>query len=62
MLQTLSSKPFTILYPVEVVLVPAAFRGKVTLHDDQCIGCSKYSLVCPVQCITMMENQRKVRF
>jgi len=50
------------LYPVEVVLVPAAFRGKVTIHDDQCIGCSKYSLVCPVQCITMMENQRKVRF
>ena len=62
MLQNLISKPFTILYPSEKVPVLAAFRGKVSIDDDQCIGCSKCLLVCPAQCITMVENQRDVRF
>jgi formate hydrogenlyase subunit 6/NADH:ubiquinone oxidoreductase subunit I len=62
MLQNLFSKPYTILYPSEKVPVPAAFRGKVHINDELCIGCSKCSLVCPAQCITMVEDQREVRF
>lgn len=62
MLKNLFSKPFTILYPGEKIPVPAAFRGKVSISDDTCIGCSKCSLVCPAQCIRMVENPREVRF
>jgi formate hydrogenlyase subunit 6/NADH:ubiquinone oxidoreductase subunit I len=62
MLKNLFSKPFTILYPSEKVPVPAAFRGKVNIDDERCIGCSKCSQVCPAQCIRMVENQREVQF
>jgi formate hydrogenlyase subunit 6/NADH:ubiquinone oxidoreductase subunit I len=62
MLQNLFSKPFTILYPSERVPVPAAFRGKVSIADEKCIGCSKCSLVCPAQCIMMVENPREIQF
>jgi len=62
MLENLISKPFTILYPSESVPVPECFRGKVCINDDLCIGCSKCSLVCPAQCIRMVDNPREVQF
>jgi formate hydrogenlyase subunit 6/NADH:ubiquinone oxidoreductase subunit I len=62
MFSNLLSKPFTILYPKEKVPVPDAFRGKVAISDEKCIGCSKCSLVCAAQCITMVEGQRVVEF
>jgi formate hydrogenlyase subunit 6/NADH:ubiquinone oxidoreductase subunit I len=62
MFENLLSRPITILYPKEKVPIPAAFRGRVALHDDNCIGCSKCSLVCPVHAITMVDSQREVEF
>ena len=58
----LISKPITILYPKDKVPIPGAFRGRVFLVDDNCIGCSKCSLVCPAQCISMVEGAREVEF
>jgi formate hydrogenlyase subunit 6/NADH:ubiquinone oxidoreductase subunit I len=62
MFHNLLSKPVTILYPKEKVPVPGAFRGRITIDDDKCIGCSKCSLVCPAHVITMVENDREVEF
>ena len=62
MLHNLFSKPFTILYPFEKVPMPCSFRGRVTIADDKCIGCSKCSLVCPPQVITMVDGPREVEF
>ena len=62
MIQNLFSKPFTILYPKEKVPIPSAFRGRVAIHDEKCIGCSKCSLVCSVQCITMADSPKEIEF
>ena len=62
MIQNLLSKPFTILYPKEKVPIPNAFRGRVAIHDEKCIGCSKCSLVCSVQCITMNDSPKEIEF
>lgn len=56
------SKPFTILYPYEKVPIPASFRGRVAITDDNCIGCSKCSLVCSVQCISMADSPKEIEF
>jgi formate hydrogenlyase subunit 6/NADH:ubiquinone oxidoreductase subunit I len=62
MFENLLSRPITILYPKEKVPIPAAFRGRVGIADDICIGCSKCSLVCPAQVITMIDGPRDVEF
>lgn len=62
MLRNLVSRPFTILYPREKVPIPGRFRGKVEVDDETCIGCSKCSVVCSVQCISMVDSPREVEF
>jgi len=62
MLHNLVTKPFTILYPYEKAPIPCTFRGEVAIDDDKCIGCSKCSLVCPPQVITMIDGPREVEF
>jgi len=62
MLENLLSRPITILYPKEKIPIPDAFRGRVAITDDKCIGCSKCSLVCPAQAITMIDGPRDVEF
>ena len=62
MLHNLVSKPFTILYPKEQVPIPGTFRGRVAIIDEKCIGCSRCSLVCPAQAITMVASLREVEF
>ncbi len=60
MFQNIGHKPFTILYPAEKVPVPEAFRGRIAILDEKCIGCSKCAIVCPTECITMVANEREV--
>ncbi|OGS48534.1 MAG: hypothetical protein A3K68_01005 [Euryarchaeota archaeon RBG_16_68_13] len=60
MFQNLGSKPATVLYPVEKLSVPEGFRGKIAILDEKCIGCSKCTIVCPTQCITMVASEREV--
>jgi formate hydrogenlyase subunit 6/NADH:ubiquinone oxidoreductase subunit I len=62
MLENLLSRPVTILYPKEKIPIPDAFRGRVTIADDMCIGCSRCSLVCPAKVITMIDGPRDVEF
>lgn len=62
MIENLLSRPVTILYPWEKVPIPDTFRGRVANTDDLCIGCSKCSLVCPAQVITMIDGPREVVF
>ncbi len=60
MLANLARKPATTLYPKEKVPIPPAFRGRIAIVDDKCIGCSKCAVVCPTQCITMVANERPI--
>jgi len=60
MIRNLGSKPATILYPAEKVPIPEAFRGRIAIRDEACIGCSKCAVVCPTQCITMVASEREV--
>ena len=62
MIENLLSRPVTILYPWKKVPIPDTFRGRVANTDEICIGCSKCSLVCPAQVITMIEGPRNVEF
>ena len=62
MFENLIGRPVTVLYPREKVPIPEAFRGRVAITDDKCIGCSKCSLVCPAQVITMIDGPREVEF
>jgi len=62
MFQNLLSKPFTILYPTEPVPIPAKFRGRVAINDEKCIGCSRCSVVCSVQCISMVDSPKEIEF
>lgn len=62
MIENLLSRPVTILYPRAKVPIPATFRGRVAISDDKCIGCSKCSLVCPAQVISMIDGPREVEF
>jgi formate hydrogenlyase subunit 6/NADH:ubiquinone oxidoreductase subunit I len=62
MIENLLSRPVTILYPWAKVPIPDTFRGRVAISDDKCIGCSKCSLVCPAQVITMIEGPRDIEF
>jgi formate hydrogenlyase subunit 6/NADH:ubiquinone oxidoreductase subunit I len=62
MLENFLSKPFTILYPKQKVPVPDRFRGRIAIDDQKCIGCSKCSVVCSVQCITMVDSPKEIEF
>lgn len=62
MVENLLSKPCTILYPVEKVPIPEAFRGQVGIDDEKCIGCSRCALVCPSSCITMVADSKDIEF
>lgn len=61
LLGNLARRPATILYPSEKVPVPEAFRGKIAILDEACIGCSKCAIVCPTDCIEMVPSEREVR-
>jgi len=62
MLANLLGRPVTIRYPTEKVPIPETFRGRIAIDDDKCIGCSKCTLVCPAQVITMVDGPRDVQF
>ncbi len=62
MFENLLSRPITILYPKEKVPIPGAFRGRLTIESDKCIGCGRCSLVCPAQAVTMVADEREVEF
>ena len=61
MFRNLLTMPSTILYPGERVPIPDKFRGRIAVSDEICIGCSKCSLVCSVQCISMVDSPREIR-
>ncbi len=60
MLGNLRKKPATVLYPAEKLPVPEAFRGRIAIRDEACIGCSKCAVVCPTECIDMVPSEREV--
>ena len=60
MFENLTRKPNTILYPKEKVPISPAFRGRIAILDEKCIGCSKCAVVCPTACITMVANEREI--
>ncbi len=60
MFENLARKPATTRYPKEKVPVPPAFRGRIAILDEKCIGCSKCAVVCPTQCIRMVANEREI--
>ena len=60
MFENLTHKPATTLYPKEKVPVPPAFRGRIAIRDDKCIGCSKCAVVCPTGAIVERDEVDKV--
>ena len=62
MIRNLGRKPATVRYPAEKLPVPEAFRGRIAIRDEHCIGCSKCAIVCPTECISMVASERQVQF
>ena len=62
MVKNLFSRPVTILYPAESVPVPEAFRGRICISGERCMGCSMCSLVCPSHAIIMIPDECEVEF
>jgi len=60
MLRNLARKPATVLYPKEKLPVPEAFRGRIAIRDENCIGCTKCAIICPTECIDMVASEREV--
>ena len=60
MFRNLGRKPATVRYPAEKLPIPEAFRGRIAIRDETCIGCSKCAIVCPTECIDMVPSERQV--
>lgn len=58
LLSSLGKKPVTTLYPYEKIDVPEKFRGRIEIDSKKCIGCSKCSIVCPANAITMVADKK----
>ena len=58
--RNLARKPATVLYPKEKLPVPEAFRGRIAIRDEICIGCTKCAIICPTECIDMVASEREV--
>ncbi len=55
-LDSLTKKPMTILYPSERVPVPRRFRGKLAYKRSRCTRCGLCIRFCPSTAITMAEK------
>ncbi len=60
LLGNLGRKPGTVRYPAEKLPIPEAFRGRIAIRNEACIGCSKCAIVCPTECIDMVPSAREV--
>ena len=54
-LRSLFSRPYTVRYPYEPVVVPEAFRGKPKFIEAECIGCGACAKVCPARAIDVVD-------
>jgi len=59
-LTDLFKKPFTKKYPKEKAKVYKAFRGKLEIDWEKCIGCGKCAKNCPVNAITLDSKTKKI--
>lgn len=46
----------TVQYPDEFRRIPDHHRGRVTLREERCIGCTQCSLACPNASCTMIDG------
>ena len=53
LLNMMSKKTDTVLYPAVHAHVPDKFRGALKFHADKCIGCKLCMRVCPANAITI---------
>ncbi|MHA1582750.1 MAG: 4Fe-4S binding protein [Candidatus Baldrarchaeia archaeon] len=58
LLNHISKKPATEMYPFVKVEVPEGYRGKIEFNIEKCIGCGLCSRECPAGAIEMVEDER----
>ncbi|MHC1589522.1 MAG: 4Fe-4S dicluster domain-containing protein [Candidatus Hecatellaceae archaeon] len=60
-LKSAFSKAFTVKYPYEPSPAPEAFRGKLQLDVEKCIGCGACVEGCPTGALTLEDEEEKRR-
>jgi hydrogenase-4 component H len=58
-LKALFTGPYTTKFPYEPHIPKEKFRGKPEFDEEECVGCGACSEVCPVQCIEVVDDQRR---
>ncbi len=53
LLNMMTKKANTVMYPAVKLQVPDKFRGALKFHADKCVGCKLCMRVCPSNAITI---------
>jgi len=55
-IRNLFTKPFTIQYPKEELILPDSFnQGRHIVDFSLCVGCQQCARICPTKCIKMVK-------
>ena len=55
LLQNMFSKPMTVRFPHESILIPEGYRGEHVYDIDNCISCGLCAKICPNRAIEMVK-------
>lgn len=55
-IRSLFSRPYTTKFPYEPHIPEKRFRGKPKYNKEECVGCGACAIVCPPQCIEIIDD------
>ncbi len=59
--KNLFSKPMTVRFPHESILIPEGYRGEHAYDMDKCISCGLCAKICPNRAIEMIEAPEDIK-